>query len=308
MKRQSLVPDKSSSAHKAAGQDKNWAKGDNRFLVGSLGLHVFVVAVLLTSWSFSDPVKQKPHPASIQARVLTAAEMEALRASKQELKQREQKAKQEEKRKKEARKKQQEERKRAQEIAKKKKQEQARIKEKQRKAAIEKKRQAEAQKLALKKKKEEEQKRRDREQKEREQKAQELEAIKAREKERERKLAQKLAEADQREVPVPQSSGPVISSEQISEKERFVALILSRVVSRWHIPPNSRGLKVVLQINLLPSGESTMVSVLSSSGNVAFDNSALIAARAVRVFPVPQDPVLFDTYFRKLIMSFTPPD
>lgn len=308
MKRKPLVPDKKTSTHRAAGQDKHWVKGDKRFLARSLGLHVFVVAVLLFSWSFSDPVKQNLAPASIQARVLSAAELEALRDAKQEVEQQEQRAKQEELRKKELDKKRrleaEKKRKQAQDQKKARAREEQARKQKQAEAQKQKalKRKQEAERIALKKKKEEQARL------EEERKAREAEERTRREKERERKLAERLAEARKSEPSPPASSAPVISNEQLSEKDRFAALIRSRVESRWHIPPKSRGLKVVLQINLLPSGESSRVGILTSSGNQAFDNSALNAARAVRVFPVPQDPVLFDAYFRKLIMSFSPPE
>ncbi|TNC79412.1 MAG: hypothetical protein C9356_19265 [Oleiphilus sp.] len=308
MKRKPLVPDKKTSTHRAAGQDKHWVKGDKRFLARSLGLHVFVVAVLLFSWSFSDPVKQKLAPASIQARVLSAAELEALRDAKQKVEQQEQRAKQEELRKKELDKKRrleaEKKRKQAQDQKKARAREEQARKQKQAEAQKQKalKRKQEAERIALKKKKEEQARL------EEERKAREAEERTRREKERERKLAERLAEARKSEPSPPASSAPVISNEQLSEKDRFAALIRSRVESRWHIPPKSRGLKVVLQINLLPSGESSRVGILTSSGNQAFDNSALNAARAVRVFPVPQDPVLFDAYFRKLIMSFSPPE
>ncbi len=285
---------------------------NRRSLVFSIILHLVMVAVLLFSWDFSESVKRIEQPASMKARVLSAAELEALRADKQQVKD----AALKEKKKKsdlEAKKKRLKDEKRRKDLAKKK--------------AAEKKKQDAAKKKALIKKKEKEQ--RDKKAREEKQRQQEAERKKREQEERrkaledsktetarsekqlerERRLAERLAQASSSDVPIVQDANASGSGlAEISERDRFIALIRSRVESRWHIPPKSRGLKVVLRIRLLPSGERSRVEVVSSSGSKAFDTSALNAVNSIRIFPVPDDPALFDRYFRNFLQSFSPPE
>ena len=286
---------------------------NRRSLVFSIILHLVMVAVLLFSWDFSESVKRVEQPASMKARVLSAAELEALRADKQQVKD----AALKEKKKKsdlEAKKQQRlKDEKRRKDMAKKK--------------AADKKKQDAAKKKALIKKKEKEQReKKAREEKQRQQEAerkkQEQEdrkkaledskkeaARSEKQLERERRLAERLAQATSSDAPVVQDASVTGSGlAEISERDRFIALIRSRVESRWHIPPKSRGLKVVLRIRLLPSVERSRVEGVSSSGSKAFDTSALNAVNSIRIFPVPDDPALFDRYFRNFLQSFSPPE
>ncbi|KXS51393.1 MAG: colicin import membrane protein, partial [Marinobacter sp. T13-3] len=61
-----------------------------------------------------------------------------------------------------------------------------------------------------------------------------------------------------------------------------------------------------LQINLLPTGELVGVKILESSGNAAFDNSALAAVRSVNRYPVPESRDTFERYFRQFTIEFNP--
>jgi colicin import membrane protein len=65
-------------------------------------------------------------------------------------------------------------------------------------------------------------------------------------------------------------------------------------------------MSTTLQITLLPTGELASVTVVSGSGNTAFDNSALSAATAVGRYPVPDDQQTFDAYFRQFPIEFNP--
>lgn len=285
---------------------KDGLKGNHKHLYKSLVLHVCLVILLAMSWSFSDPVKHVELPKSMQARVLSAAELEQLRAQKQnEQRAIDNKKKQAEKKKQEALAK-----KRKQEQAKK-KQAEAKKREAEKKALIAKKKEQEKKRAEQKKaeearkraEQEAEKKRLARERLEAEEREREAQARKKVEEERERKLAEKLAAVSQTT-----GSAGGFSDADISERDKFVALIRDRIEQRWHIPPKSRGRQVELRISLLPSGDRAQVEVLNGSGNRAFDQSALNAVRAVRVFPVPKDSELFEAYFRRFTMKFSPPD
>lgn len=53
-------------------------KGHRRYLVASVGVHLLVVIVMTWSWSSTEAVKTYVIPQSIEARVLTAEEVDRL--------------------------------------------------------------------------------------------------------------------------------------------------------------------------------------------------------------------------------------
>ena len=70
-----------------------WASPENRrSLVFSVLLHLVMVAVLLVSWDFSESVKRVDQPSSIKARVLSSAELDALREKNEKQQQQKDKA------------------------------------------------------------------------------------------------------------------------------------------------------------------------------------------------------------------------
>ena len=92
-----------------------------------------------------------------------------------------------------------------------------------------------------------------------------------------------------------------------SELDTFKALIQQTMRKYWKRPPVAReDLVVKLRIRLLPGGEVNDVIVSESSGNAAFDRSAVTAVKKAGRFSVPSDPVLFDRHFRSFIMIFNP--
>lgn len=94
-----------------------------------------------------------------------------------------------------------------------------------------------------------------------------------------------------------------------NEVDEYLAGIRSDIERRWSRPPLSRnGMKVLLRIFLLPGGELNDVQVVESSGNAAFDRSAVAAVQKVGHFTVPSDPVKFDRDFRKFTVLFNPDD
>ena len=89
----------------------------------------------------------------------------------------------------------------------------------------------------------------------------------------------------------------------------YVGAIVSRIERNWSRPPSARnGMQAELLIGLVPTGELVTVEVGASSGNAAFDRSALLAVRDAAPFDVPDDPALFERSFRRLRILFRPED
>ena len=89
----------------------------------------------------------------------------------------------------------------------------------------------------------------------------------------------------------------------------YVGAIVSRIERNWSRPPSARNsMQAELLIALVPTGELVAVEVGTSSGNAAFDRSALLAVRDAAPFDVPDDPALFERSFRRLRILFRPED
>jgi colicin import membrane protein len=87
-------------------------------------------------------------------------------------------------------------------------------------------------------------------------------------------------------------------------------LIRGLVTQNWIRPPSARnGMSVTVQVNMLPDGSITNASVLRSSGDAAFDSSAVTAVRNVGRITEMQgiSPSDFAPY-RSFKMTFTPED
>jgi len=90
----------------------------------------------------------------------------------------------------------------------------------------------------------------------------------------------------------------------------FDDLIRQLVSQNWSRPPSARnGMTVVVQINMLPDGTITNATVARSSGDTAFDSSAVTAVRNVGKVVEMQglSPSEFNPY-RSFKMTFTPED
>jgi len=108
--------------------------------------------------------------------------------------------------------------------------------------------------------------------------------------------------------PAPESTEPQPEASQALQEEigRHSALIRSRVRRVWSIPPGSPSNRMcILKIELLPSGEVQDVRVTQSSGDTAFDRSALAAVKKAAPFPMPEDPDVA-TRFRSFNFKFRP--
>ena len=90
--------------------------------------------------------------------------------------------------------------------------------------------------------------------------------------------------------------------------EKYSYLIQRQVRENWKRPKNiNLSLKTEIQINLVPTGEILSASVTKSSGNKAFDESAMSAILKVKSFEgLTMQMQLFDQHFRKFTLVFTP--
>ena len=94
-------------------------------------------------------------------------------------------------------------------------------------------------------------------------------------------------------------------------RDMVAAAIRAAVINRWTRPPSARnGMLSVLAIQLVPTGEVVGVSVLQSSGNSAFDRSAMNAVERAGRFPeVAQlEDRIFEANFRRFQLIFKPED
>jgi len=96
-----------------------------------------------------------------------------------------------------------------------------------------------------------------------------------------------------------------------SLRDVVAANIQASVTNRWTRPPSARnGMVSILSIQLVPTGEVVGVSVLQSSGNTAFDRSAIAAVERTGRFPevAKLDNRTFEANFRRFQLIFKPED
>ena len=89
----------------------------------------------------------------------------------------------------------------------------------------------------------------------------------------------------------------------------YIGGIYRAVVANWSRPPSARNdMEAQLRVELIPTGEIVSVTIISSSGNSAFDRSAQAAVRKARRFEVPSEIGLFERHFRSFVLLFKPQD
>ena len=101
------------------------------------------------------------------------------------------------------------------------------------------------------------------------------------------------------------------SAGEPSLRDVVAATIRASVINRWTRPPSARnGMVSILSIQLVPTGEVVGVSVLQSSGNTAFDRSAMTAVERTGRFPqvAKLDNQTFEANFRRFQLIFKPED
>ena len=94
----------------------------------------------------------------------------------------------------------------------------------------------------------------------------------------------------------------------VEEISFFSNLIRDQVMMNWKQPSSAqKGMTVEILISLVPTGEIIQVNLNKSSGNQAFDNSALNAVQKVSKFEnLDMGRKLFDNHFRKYTLVFNP--
>jgi len=93
--------------------------------------------------------------------------------------------------------------------------------------------------------------------------------------------------------------------------QQVAASIQLRISQNWRRPPSARnGMEVLLQINLVPTGEVVGIAIVSSSDSSPFDRSAVAAIERIRQFPeVATLPIKdFEKYFRQYKIRLRPED
>ena len=102
-----------------------------------------------------------------------------------------------------------------------------------------------------------------------------------------------------------------VASSEFEMVQSGTSIIQQAVQSVWSRPPSARnGMRAILQIRMLPTGEIVDVSVTESSGDPAFDRSAENAVYSAAPFRELQAlPInVFNENFRSLSLIFQPED
>ena len=136
---------------------------------------------------------------------------------------------------------------------------------------------------------------------------------------RQQEEARKLAEAEQRRKDEEKrkrdeairqlqesADAEARAREQAQIVDQYITAIEQDVTRNWLLPPGGRrDLKTNLLIRLGPGGDVLDVHVTKSSGDTAFDRSAIAAVRKASPLPVPEGEV-FDRVFRSFNFVFEP--
>jgi colicin import membrane protein len=128
---------------------------------------------------------------------------------------------------------------------------------------------------------------------------------------------QQALEAKQAKVATERDLARAIGEEQddrlaVTDDEKamaYVSQIQREIIQHWSRPPSARnGMQALLKVFLVPTGEVVDVTLKTSSGNDAFDRSAMLAVRKAERFIVPADSAQFERNFREFEVVFRPED
>jgi colicin import membrane protein len=131
--------------------------------------------------------------------------------------------------------------------------------------------------------------------------------------------ARKKAEKDQQRLVDEQALAAMLDDEDIEMQAdddaniiaQYTAMISQQMHQRWKLPPSARRNMVALvRIRMVPTGELVTVTVAQSSGNEAFDQSAILAVQKAGRFAFMQGMPsrLFEAHFREFTFRFSPED
>ena len=102
--------------------------------------------------------------------------------------------------------------------------------------------------------------------------------------------------------------------ENVQLAQSYTTYIQQRIIANWTRPLSARrNMEVILVVKLVPTGQVVGVSVLKSSGDDAFDLSALQAVKKVGRFDKlqqlsQQSPAAFEENFRQFQLVYRPDD
>jgi colicin import membrane protein len=93
--------------------------------------------------------------------------------------------------------------------------------------------------------------------------------------------------------------------------QSYSMLIQQRIQQNWSRPPSARNdMEALLRIQMIPTGEIIDVSIVRSSGNAAYDRSAIQAVKKTRQISELRDMPsrVFEKDFRQFQLIFKPQD
>ncbi|MBS04323.1 MAG: protein TolA [Gammaproteobacteria bacterium] len=123
------------------------------------------------------------------------------------------------------------------------------------------------------------------------------------------------AVSDEERLRMEQSLALAILEEQeyrraVTDDEKaqaYAAQIKRDIGQNWASPPSARnGMQALLRVYLVPTGEVVNVTLEETSGNDAFDRSAILAVRKAGRFDVPSESRQFERNFREFTVLFRP--
>jgi colicin import membrane protein len=114
---------------------------------------------------------------------------------------------------------------------------------------------------------------------------------------------------------IPEISKPISeeknysNNEQINDADKFSLMIIDTIEDAWLKPKNIQdGLVCDLRIQINKNGRIINVSLLRSSGNIRFDNSAIKAVKRVETFNFfsKMDTKIYQSNFKNIMLTFNP--
>ncbi|MBL4582818.1 MAG: cell envelope integrity protein TolA [Gammaproteobacteria bacterium] len=115
----------------------------------------------------------------------------------------------------------------------------------------------------------------------------------------------------QRQIDAADAAAAEVATSEFEMVQSGMAIIQQAVQSVWSRPPSARnGMRAILQIRMLPTGELLDAVITQSSGDPAFDRSAENAVYSAAPFRELQAlPInVFNENFRSLSLIFQPED
>ena len=125
-----------------------------------------------------------------------------------------------------------------------------------------------------------------------------------------REAKKRLREAEWEET-LAQAEAQLEAEEDERAANSFRQVIQKRLSENWSRPPSARrGMETQIRIRLVPTGRVVGLTIIKSSGDIAFDRSVEQAVRKVDQFVELQtmDSRLFELKFRSVDVAFSPED